>query len=175
MKPARIFLGIVVLVALSLAVLLFLLPKTAPKPLTYRGKNIDYWFSQLPVTPVPPPGIDLGNVQGFVKSMGQQYGDTNATGGGAIEAFNAFGTNAEPFLIARHSARIATAPVRLVPTFLQKIVAWRGAAAIFAPFHALPIRNRATCVRPYETENLSAPLADAPLISVRPCPNQRTP
>jgi hypothetical protein len=80
---------------------LLTLRRQSTKMLSYHGKSIDYWFAQLPVTPVPPPGIDLGNIRGFIKSTGQQYGSTNLADGGAIEAFDTFGTNALPFLLAR--------------------------------------------------------------------------
>jgi hypothetical protein len=100
MKRWLIILGVVALAGL-LAVLLLALKRGTSKPLTYQGKTMDYWFTRLPVTPVPPPGVDMGNVQGFVKSKGQQYGGNGASDSTGIEAFTAFGTNALPFLLAR--------------------------------------------------------------------------
>jgi len=106
MNRLRILLGIVA-VAGILGALIFFFSRHAAKPLTYRGRSIQYWFAQLPVTPIPPPGVDLGNVRGFmnvrgfIKSTGQQYGSTNLFDDAAIDAIAAFGTNAVPFLMAR--------------------------------------------------------------------------
>jgi hypothetical protein len=107
MNRLRILLGIVA-VAGILGALIFFFTRHAAKPLTYRGRSIEYWFAQLPVTPIPPPGVDLGNVRvhqmnvrGFIKSTGQQYGSTNLLDDAAIDAIAAFGTNAVPFLMAR--------------------------------------------------------------------------
>jgi hypothetical protein len=71
MKRPRMLLGIVALAAI-LTALFFVLTHHTSKPLTYQGKPIEYWFAQLPVTPVPPPGVDFGNVRVFIKSTGQQ-------------------------------------------------------------------------------------------------------
>src|SRR5262245_38020338 len=100
MKRALIMIGIVAL-AIILAVLLLVPNRRSSKTLTYQGKPIEYWFVRLPVTPVPPPGIDLGNIQGFVKSFGQQYGGTGVSDSSGIDAITAFGTNALPFLLAK--------------------------------------------------------------------------
>jgi hypothetical protein len=100
MKRSRILVGIVAL-AVILTALFFVLTRHTPKPLTYQGKPIEYWFARLPVTPVPPPGVDLGNVRGFIESMGQRYGSTNLVDAAGLDAITEFGTNALPLLLAR--------------------------------------------------------------------------
>ncbi len=100
MKRSSILVGIVALCGI-LGILLFVITRRASEPLMYRGKPIEFWVAQLPVTPVPPPGVDLGNVRGFVKAMGQQYGSTNLSDDGSLDAIAAFGTNALPFLLAK--------------------------------------------------------------------------
>jgi len=100
MNRSRILLGLVAFAGI-LGVLLFVLSRQTAKPLTYRDKSIEYWLVQLPVTPVPPPGVDLGNLRGFIKATGQQYGSTNLFDDVALDAMIAFGTNALPFLLMR--------------------------------------------------------------------------
>ncbi|MHB8520282.1 MAG: hypothetical protein ACYDH9_05940 [Limisphaerales bacterium] len=94
MNHPRILLSIVVLAAILGALILVLTRETA-KPLTYQGKSIEYWFKQLPVTPIPPSGVAPGvyqvNVRGFIKATGQQYGSTNVFDDGAIDAIAALG------------------------------------------------------------------------------------
>lgn len=86
----------------ALLVMWFLLQSLrSTKPLVYQGRPIEYWFARLPVTPVPPPGVVLGNVRGFIKSTGQYYGSTNLFEDTSLNAMAAFGTNALPFLLAR--------------------------------------------------------------------------
>jgi hypothetical protein len=99
MKRLPLLTGLVVLIVLLIGLLAVRYNK--PRPLTYSGKPLEYWFAQLPVTPVPPPGIDLGNVQGFVKNMGQTYGGNGPSGGDSITAIGSFGTNAIPFLLRK--------------------------------------------------------------------------
>lgn len=103
MKCCRILLGIVALCGI-LGMLLFVTAHRASDPLMYRGNPIEYWVAQLPVTPIPPPGVDLGNVKGFVRAMGQQYGNTNRSDDDGLDAIAAFGTNALPFLLAKLQA-----------------------------------------------------------------------
>jgi hypothetical protein len=98
MKRSRIFISVVALAAI-LTTLFLVLTRHTSKPLTYQGKPIEYWFAQLPITPMPPPGVEFSpNIRAFVTSHGQQYGSTNVDGIAAIEAL---GTNALPFLLAR--------------------------------------------------------------------------
>jgi len=99
MKRLPLLTGLLVLIVLLIGLLAVRYKK--PRPLTFSGKPLEYWFAQLPVTPVPPPGIDLGNVQGFVKNMGQTYGGNNSSGGNSIAAISSFGTNAIPFLLRK--------------------------------------------------------------------------
>src|SRR5262245_51882530 len=98
MKRLPVLAGLLVLFAL---IGLLFVGYKKPRPLIYLGKPLEYWFAQLPVTPVPPPGIDLGNVQGFVKNMGQTYGGNGPSGGDSITAISSFGTNAIPFLLRK--------------------------------------------------------------------------
>jgi len=78
MNRARILVVILAIGGIVGALVLFLTrARDAAKPLTYRDRTIEDWFAQMPVTPLPPPGVDLGNVRGFIKSTGQQYGSTN--------------------------------------------------------------------------------------------------
>jgi hypothetical protein len=100
MKRSRLIFGTIALTAI-LALLLLVLSSRTSKPLTYQGKPIEYWFVRLPVTPVPPPGVDLGNMQGFVKSFGQKYGGEGVSDTSGIDAIAALGTNALPFLLAK--------------------------------------------------------------------------
>ena len=103
MKRSWIFSCIVVLVAIFAATYLVLI-RSNPKPLTYQGKPIECWFAQLPVTPIPPPEAVFGNIRGFIKSTGQQYGSTDLLADSGIAAIEALGTNALPFLLARLQA-----------------------------------------------------------------------
>ncbi|MHB8519971.1 MAG: hypothetical protein ACYDH9_04365 [Limisphaerales bacterium] len=103
MNHPRILLSIVVLAAILGALILVLTRQTA-KSLIYQGKSIEYWFEQLPVTPILPSGVAPAvyqvNVRGFIKSTGQQYGSTNLSDE-AIDVIAALGTNALPFLLAK--------------------------------------------------------------------------
>jgi len=101
MKRPRVLVSLLAVVGISTAALFLTLMRQKPGPSKYLGKPIGYWFEQLPATPVPPPGVDLGNVQGFVKSMGQTYGGKDSSGGRSIEAITAFGSNAVPFLLRK--------------------------------------------------------------------------
>jgi hypothetical protein len=61
MNRARILVVILAIGGIVGALVLFLTrARDAAKPLTYRDRTIEDWFAQMPVTPLPPPGVDLG-------------------------------------------------------------------------------------------------------------------
>ena len=126
MKRATLITTITGAILLVSFLLLSPKPSLEPTPLTHLGQPAEFWFAKIPVT------IVGAGARGYMNVLGQEYGPTNLANVSGVAAFDAMGTNAVNYLLAKLEG---------TDSLPEKAVT---SAATKARIESLPFRNAET-------------------------------